>query len=481
MVRALIPCLALVLCLAPAARPADELSSGEKTATRKLEKELIDLARFAAKGKDLEAARAELRLGLAVLPDSTKLRQELEKQDKATVRGQPKPDFAAKLEQKRAEAHREVALALADCVQATESSAPARSQRWLELIQTRFPDPQALERLHLVWFQPYRRWVSQSEGTLLEAGGELLDGQRLDAAAVRALDERHATWSDPWVVSDEVHEVRTTLPLRTARQLLAFVGAYRSYFLQRFGGLWDLRAPEGKLPLIVTRTQQELRERLAAETSRLGGGAPPAIQGAAFYLQSTGRLNPCFVTYQPVDAAGTLMQLTRFEELSIPLVHEVTHQLAFEYSKHEADATRQIQHHFWSVEAIANFMGYHTLERDGWRLTRPRTIPMGQAMIEGPFSWCRDHQGSLPALTRFMGLSQQEFLTVENYHIAATLAWFLLEGEGGKYRAGFVRLLQEVHRVHDGRDLFERSFPGVDQGAMQAEWLRFVRGIELDA
>jgi hypothetical protein len=339
---------------------------------------------------------------------------------------------------------------------------------------------EALTRLNLAYFAPYLRWTSGTEVALLERGGEVHEGANLEPDAVAALDRRHSSWSDPWVISDDVHEVRTTMPLRIANQILHFVAAYRRHFLERFGPMWDLKAPTtGKLPLIVTRTQAELRERLSAVagSASLGGN----MQGAAFYLQTNGKLNPCFVTYEPNDANGTVFKIQRFEELVIPLIHEVTHQLAFEYSKHDFNDTRHIQHHFWSVEAIANFMGYHVLENGTtWRLTHPRTIPMGHGMIEGPFAWCVNNKSALPPLRRFMALTHQEFMTVQNYHIAATLAYFFLEGEGGKYRASFAKLLEKIHEVRDEPGTFEACFPGVNHAEMEAEWLRFVGAIDLD-
>lgn len=468
--------LALLALLLVTPAVADE--AAEKAALKKVEKELLDLGKFAAKGNDGAAAEAALRLALEVLPESEKVRAELEKLEKKPPRGAPKEGFAEKLAERRAAAHREAALALADAALATEATAPERYARYVRLIQERLPEQEALTRLDLVYFAPYLRWVSGTEAKLLQAGGEVMGDRHVEADAVAALDRQHATWSDPWVVGDDVHEVRTTMPLRTANQILAFVGAYRRHFLERFGGAWGLKAPAGKLPIVLTRTQAELKEQL---TKVAGSAAPPGgVQGAAFYLMTNSALNPCFVTYEPLDATGVMFKVERFDQLVIPLIHEVTHQLAFEYSKHDYDRSRMIQHQFWAVEGIANFMCYHVLEDGRWRLTRPRTIPMGQGMIEGPFAWCLNNRASLPPLARFMGQSQQEFMTVQNYHIAATLSWFLLEGEGGKYRAGFVKLLEAVHRVHDGPDTFGKSFPGVDLSTMEQEFERFVEKIELD-
>lgn len=483
--------LAFALCalvgtpaLAGKAKPAPK---AERSALQTVERELLKLARYAARGKDLAGAAADLDLGLAANPESKNLQREaakvgrqVEKERQSKRPRSPQESFLTKLASKRAEAHESVALALAEAALATETESPERYARYVELIQTRFKSAAALERLDLVYFAPYYAWVSRSEAALLAAGGERHEGQLLDAAAVAALDRQHATWETPWVLSDEVHEVRTTVGLRDAKRILAYVSAYRRYFLGRFGDLWDLQAPKGKLPVIVTRTQADLEAQMLRVTGGRGLGGQ-GIQGAAFYMQSTGSLNPCFVTYEPKEATGRTFTIERFEDLQIPLAHEVTHQLAFEYSKHAANATRQIQHQFWSVEAIANYMGYHSFDGTAWTLKRPSLIPMGQGQIEGPFAHCHRHADELPELERFMGFSQAEFMTINNYHQAATLADFLLRGEGGKYRAGFVKLLQTVHRVQESPTTFADAFPGVDRAAMQREWLAFVKAIKLDS
>lgn len=474
--------ISLVALLAAPALGAPKLLKAEKTALKKAERELLKLAKFAYRGRDLSAARAELELGLAVAPESKRLKREVKKVEKRAKKKKqraPKATFPAKLTKKRVAVHKAVSLFLADAALATEKAHPKRYDRYLKLIQTRFPSQAALDKLDLVYFAPYYAWVSKTEAALLKSGGERHGGKALNASAVQALDQRHATWSNPWVVSDEIHEVRTTVGLRKAKQILAYVAAYRKYFLGRFGSLWQLRKPSGKLPIIVTRTQAELQQQMQKITGgRMGS---QGIQGAAFYLQTTGKLNPCFVTYEPKEAGGSTFKINNFKQLQIPLAHEVTHQIAFEYSKHDANSMRQIQHHFWSVEAIANYMGYHSFDGTRWTLTHPRMIPMGRGYIEGPFAHCVNNVRTLPSLTRFMGLSRQQFMSVNNYHIAATLAYFLLEGEGGKYRKQFVKLLQAVHRVKDAADTFEACFPGVDRAKMQQEWLRFVKGIKIDA
>lgn len=460
----------------------------ERAVVKTVEKEMSKVVKYAMRHGDLAQARAELELALKVAPDSSKLERGMKSLERKEAHDRDsertlKASFVNDLEERRQEAHAEVALALAHAARSVEEDDVKAYERYVALVQDHFRTPEALDVLDLRYFAPYYEWVSASEASLLESGGERLDGKDLDQAAVEGLNQQHSSWSNPWVISDGVHEVRTTVSLREAKQILAYVGAYRKYFLARFSADWDLRAPKGKLPVIVTRTQAEMKEQMAKVTGGMGASNPgqqTGVQGAAFYLQTNSQLNPCFVTYEPMEATGRTFKVTDFTQLQIPLAHEITHQIVFEYSKYDCNRTRQVQYQFWTVEAIANFMGYHKFDGTQWTLTHPRTIPMGSGMIEGPFAHCKNNVSSLPSLRDFMALTPAQFMTVNNYHMAATLAYFLLTGEHGKYRKQFLALLAEVHKVKDAPDSFERAFPGVDLDAMQQEYIEFVKGIELD-
>jgi hypothetical protein len=117
--------------------------------------------------------------------------------------------------------------------------------------------------LDVAFFEPYLTWHSKKEVEILQSGGECVDGAWLDAAKVAELDRAHASWSDPWSVSDDVHEVRTTQSLRIARQALIRIAAARSVFLSYFQGQWDLRPAPVKLRVFVTGNHEELDGRAA--------------------------------------------------------------------------------------------------------------------------------------------------------------------------------------------------------------------------
>ncbi|MHC4954070.1 MAG: hypothetical protein ACYTGZ_09280 [Planctomycetota bacterium] len=468
-------CLVVVVADAFAADPPPTLVSQERKALKRVSNELLLLAKYYVAHKAYGAARAELEKSCAIFPDATAPRELLDKL--SGKEDQAKPTFAKRFQQRREKTYLKCAKLLAKVAKAFDKRGfRDRFDRHVGLVTAHFPSAKAMASFDLVYFEPYLKWLRRAEVAKLKAGGEFVDGKWLNAAAVKALDAKHAAWTNPWVIADEVHELRTTMPLRTARTLLAHTGEFRRFFLGLFKGSWDLQPPEGKLPVIVTGTQGEL----AAQTKKYTAGAGVgAIDGAAYYLWQNSSLNPCFVTFEPRFAGGQTARID-LSGLLIALRHELTHQIAFEYSKHDYDQTRAIEHQFWCVEAIANFMQHYVPENGTWRLTHPTTIRMGGGIVEGDFAWCKKNRRRLPRIEDFIGLSRREIMTVENYHIAAGLGYFLLRGSGGRYRASFLKLLERVHKSKDTKEMFAECFPGVELADLQREWVDFVSRIDLD-
>jgi len=155
------------------------------------------------------------------------------------------------------------------------------------------------------------------------------------------------------------------MSLRIARQVFANVTAFRHFFLAQFAGLWDLRPPIGKLPVIVTATQDEMQDQMRRYSKNqisLKGF------GAACYIFTNSPLNPCLVTFEPYMATGKVTKIG-FKQLVSFLKHEITHQLSFEYCKYDYDITKRCDYHIWVTEGIANFMENYKLSSKGWKLS----------------------------------------------------------------------------------------------------------------
>ncbi|MHC4223157.1 MAG: hypothetical protein ACYSUN_04130 [Planctomycetota bacterium] len=470
--------IALVAAFAAAshaAEPSAALLAKEKKALKRVASELLRLADYCTRLKAYDDARAELAKGLAFQPEDTRLLKKLK--NLKTKESKTRPGYEEPLTKKRDKTYRKCAQLLSPVAKTFDAAGHhGEFDRYVALVRAHFPSDEALKSLGLVYFEPYSLWVRAAEHSRLLEGGEQWEGRWLTPAEVRTLNAEHSNWSDPWVLAGEVHEVRTVMPLRTARTILTHVGAFRTFFVSRFEKDWDLQAPGDKLPVIVTETQRDLVER-AREVIGRPGMEPQ--RGAAYYLQTNMSIGPCFVTFEPRDLTGKTFSID-LKGLLFALRHEITHQIAFEYSKHDFNPTRRIHHQFWCVEAIANFMQYYEVGRGGWHLTHPRTIRMGSGMVEGAFSWCKDNIARLPDLETFTNLSHKQFVTVENYHIAATLAYFLLHGEKSRYRKPFLKLLETVHKVRDDENTFRRCFGEIDLRTLRSEWVEFIRDLRLD-
>jgi hypothetical protein len=457
---------------APAQAP-DAIAKQESAARAKAGDEMASLARFCATTYSYDDARQAWAKALAMTPANKLFRSELEKLKgrKSTPPKTAAPQIAERRKKGLAKCSDLLGPVVGAYLQAGRSDDLARVVSLMRAQE--LPVETTLTKLGIVFFEPYLDWRSKQDVDRLNAGEEYVDGQWLPKARVAELDAAHTDWSDPWVVGDEVHEVRTTLPLRTARRVLAHVAAYRRFFLSYFTGEWDLQPPKVKLPVIVTGTRAEMEERAANVGA---GGVPPGA--AAFYMSGPGEGNPCFVSFEVRDARGATIKVG-FKGLRWVFEHEIGHQIAFEYSKH-AGATRPTSGQFWCVEGVAQFLPHYDLVDGTWVLTRPQAIPMGNGYMEGDFAWCRAHVDAIPPLDKFFAQSYEEFMSPTNYHIGATLAWFLLEGKDRAYRTSFVKLLETVHQAREDDGTVAACFEGVDVAALDAEFRAFCREIKLD-
>lgn len=455
------------------------LSKAIESARTKAASELVSLARRSESAKAYGAARADLKRALAIAPTHKKARTRfsaIEKKEPAPRRG-----FEKALQSRRRAAYKKAAKRLGTVAKKLHKAGHrAQYEALAQLVHSQLGADSLSAGFGAAWFAPFRAWVHPADLKRLKSGDVFHDGKWHSKKEQVALNKAHATWENPWVIDDGVHQLRTTLPLRQAKHLLGHIGAFRAFLLASFAGEWDLRAPKGLLPVIVTETQADLADRMKNEVGARGGGMPGGqMQGAAFYLQTNSALNPCFVTLEPQAANGGAHKV-KVDEIYIPLQHELTHQIAFEYSKFDYDRTRHIESQFWCVEGLANLFEYYVPDGQAWRLSRPKLIPMGDAFIEGGFAWTKANRSRIPPLETLFAFSKQEFSTVENYHMSSLVTHFLLDGLDRRYRRAFVRLLDAVHRVKDTPKILDECFQGVDRAKMQKEWEAFIATVSID-
>src|SRR5262249_17301282 len=279
------------------------------------------------------------------------------------------------------------------------------------------------------------------------------------------LDAKHKEWTGPWRFGEEVHEIRTTVPLATARRILATVASYRTFVLCYLGLDADLRQPNCKLPIILT----EPRKELEARAEGMPGGRALPQEGAAYYQGGSEPGGPCFVSFEMKFQGGDARKVD-FTGLRAGLLHEVAHQILFEYSRHARETKSAPSTGLdWVAEGAAEFLPCFEPDEGKWVLHRRTAIPGGDGgYIESGFGWWHTQADKLPPLPQFVLYKREQMNDARNYHVACVLAAFLLEGKERAYRTRFCRLLDLQHQYRAKDDSFAACFPGVDVAALDA-------------
>ncbi len=470
---------AVLFCgIAPAsyalqAKPTGKLQQGEEQARAKAAAEIVAVARFAVSVNAIHEARATFATAITLAPRDEKTRKELADFQKRKKKDAPAKDALAQIAERRTNALAKAAELLAPAVAAYADA--DRSDELARLVaamsSSGVPIDAVVTKHELTWFEPYLDWRSKKDAEKLTAGWEFVDGSWCDPDRVKSLNASHATWAKAWVVGDDVHEVRTAMPFRTARQVLATVAAFRNFLLGYLAGEVDLRAPNVKLPILLTATHAEMVERINAD----GGGAPDA---AALYHAGPKVGNPCYVSFEVKGQNGlvaTDLAGTRFT-----LLHEAAHQILFEFSKHAADSKRDPKQASWLVEGIAEFLPNYVLKDGVWVLDRRKDRPVMKGIVaEGGRGWCHDHAGRTTPIETFVALPDLE--SVDDYHLAEGLASFLLEGNDRAYRSRYTQLVEIVHQVKSGPQSFAECFKGVDLKTLESEFATWCSGLTFDS
>jgi hypothetical protein len=481
--------LVLVACLVSgvvgsrAARPDDgapaapsPLLTKENAARTKAAEELAGLAKFCVMYSAYDDARQTYAKAIAIAPAAggDALKAEAEKLKGKS--GTTPAGVAAQIADRRTKCLAKCAEILAPAAAAyAQADSAADLARVIALMKAQgLPAEAPLAKADVVLFEPYYEWHTRKDAEKLGKGWEMEGGAWIEPVKVAELNLAHATWATPWIVADDVHEVRTTLPLRSAKQVLARVASFRRFFLGYFAGEWDLKAPDVKLPIVLTQTQADLDKRMHEVFPDLPA---TALGRPASYLTSTKAGNPCFASLEATVPGGGTVKFD-LAALQWALQREIALQLAYEYSKHGADRTRLSRTQAWAMEGLPEFMSYFAFVDGSWVLTHPKEVTMSGATFEGAFAYCQKNVGRIPPLGQYVALAKDKFRTVENFQIAATLAWYLLEGDDRAYRPHFVKVLQTIYQCRDETDTFNKCFEGVHD--LDAGFRAFCKAIKLD-
>lgn len=459
---------------AAATPPTDaELKKQEADARAKAAAELVDAAKFCEKKSAHDEARRLYAHAMEFTPLDPALSADVARVKK--LKDARRPAAAAQIEERRTKA-------LAKC---SEHLAPVA----LAYAQANRADD--LERMHVLlravaappldldiaFFEPYLELRSKKDVERLTAGWEMVDGAWLEPAKVAELDKAHSDWADPWIVSDEFIEVRTNQTLRIAREALCKLAQTRRVFLGYFQGEWDLRPPATKLRVVVTGTRADLDIKV-----RLAGpeAINPPRDAVATYVDLPAAGNPVIACLEILDFKDKGTPLA-FGWILRPLQREFVHQLAWEYSRHNAAPKRPVHAANWAIDGLADFMTYVELRQQVFMVRRPSWIPWCGKELDTSFNWCRSHYEVMPSMDELSRIPRPQFLkNPDHCRMASTLVWYLLEGKNRAYRQGFVKFLQTVHQNKDESDTPAACVKGFQSGLIDPEFRLFCREIRVE-
>jgi hypothetical protein len=459
---------------APPAPPTDaELLAQENDARAKAAAEIADVAKFCEKKSAYDEAKKLYDKAVVLAPDDKTFPADL-------TRLKNKKDLHSKLVEPQIEDHR--AKALNDC---TAFLSP------VALAQAKANHPDDLERIQMLlravgappavldiaFFAPYLQLLPKKDVEHLTQGWELVDGAWDEPAKVAELDKAHATWDAPWIVSDEFIEVTTNQPLRVARTALAQLERTRRVFLAYFKGEWDLRPPAAKLRVMITDTRSDFDLKVRVE-SALAEPVPRDAVATFVEVADAGKATVACCELLDFKDHGTRLD---FGWVLRPLEREFVHQVAWEYSRHNANPRRPVHAAYWAIDGLADYMTYVETYRDSCVVRRPSWIPWCGKELDTSFTWCRSNYEIMPTMDEITRVPRPKFLKNPAYcRMATTLVWWLLEGKDRANRAGFVKFLQAVHQNKDDSGTLEECVKGVQTGLLDKDFRLFCRDIHVE-
>lgn len=463
---------ALLVFLSSAAPAADRVAAAiqkkEDAALKKCAAEILSSAKKMAAAKAFTEAREELRVGMRLAPLDRKCAKQFGKLASKTTET---PEAAEdKIDAIRDAVHAKCAGLLAPVLGAwADAERPGKFGRLATATVALLGDAEPLSELDLTWYEPYLLWSRPADIERWKAGAEFHDGTWINASAVKELDAKHADWSDPWIVSDGIQEVRTTMPLRAAMRVSHHVRAYRRFVIDYFAGEWEWEQPSAVLPIYLTATQADYQ-------ARLGDYDPAAVhsKASAIYVQKTGGICPVFLTFQPKGATDGAT--IGWDALLRDVRHEVAHQLLYESCMAKgAGVGGAID---WVSEGVATYLASHRPKKGRWRLGRRAQEPYGSGFEPGPFAWVK---GNFDGVKKLDVLVHQRgnLASAYEYFVATTACYFLLDGQERRYRASMIGLLEDVHMAKGDDKSFDKHFSKVDADTLQQEWKDFVLSISI--
>ena len=271
--------------------------------------------------------------------------------------------------------------------------------------------------------------------------GQVWHPQKKAWEDLAAADRRHADPGNPWILESEHFTLKSTAPMAESQEVLRRLEAF---YLQSFRQLDRFFSPRGD-PRVIFGLGKMPRHTVTFYNSReqyLAHADPPAKWSAGFW--HSGRRSSFFYTM-----GGTW----------VVLQHELTHQLLGENAGGHPES--------WLAEGIAVYVENAFFDDTG-RLTlgdlrrhrRPYTyyndVQRGAVSIRWP-----------EVLALKTNAQWGSGAIADHYKGAGAVVYFLMNFDGGRYRASFLDYLRACYNGGAAGSLFERM--GLAESSL--EWL----------
>jgi hypothetical protein len=253
------------------------------------------------------------------------------------------------------------------------------------------------------------------------------------------IESAHKEWKNPWSFASTHYKLRTNLDLSRATSMLFDLEGYYSIFFDAFATelrLYDVIEP---MNAHVHADQKSYPELVS-------------YRNAYFDISSNTLL---------VNAANGFSRRVLF--------HEATHELLYNTAEHMKNSRGEIPS--WLNEGLAEYMAYCVEGTDG----RPAFTP--GAIARAHFKTHAEARQPLD-LARVLTLSSGDFaassLADLKYSEAYTLVHFLLHGENGKHRKGFLDFVRGTYKGQSSSTSFRDAMGGHERELEQA-WVAYVK------
>ena len=446
------------------------LRKAEASARRDSGKELMKLARFCVRRKCYDEARAELERAIALDPDGKSQRRELDKLKKSGNRDDAA--VIAEIGERRDKVLRNCAKKLGRAAIAHSDAGLKESySRILALFKKHFKEGPWLAEFDLTFLDPPGRWIRTGDAERYKSGWRFINDEFLSPQRIAKLDEDHAVLTNPWVMSDGVHELHSNLGYLETEKLLDKITSFRKLLVAEVADGWELKAPNAVMPVYVTRNFDDLRT--LAQT--FGMSLSPLNPGA--YLHTRDKVGPFLFTAEYKTPGGRIIKGEGMVDQL--LQHELTHQALSEMSKYDSGSGTPAGVYRWVSEGIAEYFTYYRYRDGKWEFARPERIRSGEDARPSAFLWVKRLFKDFPPLARFLKRSPSLF-DGSAYAYSAVFTDFLLNAAECRYREQYLRLLELVHKEKATRESFDLCFKGVEMEAMTADWNMYVEILELE-